>query len=234
MPQNATALPSGTYQCTTYDQGNAVGHSSIDVTQVNGSVQIAESTSLSDEPIESTRLLDPSTFSTLAYTMTSQGASDTMDINAKAATQRDGANAKTLTPATVGPSIVFDFLVVEYVAMPAMIHAATNSAFNVYCVCFYGFEVKPAAIVPATAPRPSAVPVTDSAAAFDFDDGIITLWYDPASFVLRELDNPKARFRTVLDAEKGAKIKPGNIEKPSHKSSFPSTRNAIALNPGKA
>jgi hypothetical protein len=197
---NAAVLPSGTYRYTTYDEGNAVGHSSIVVTRANGLLQVDESTSLSDDPIESTRTLDAS-FSTLEYVVTQQQVRDSISIHAKAATHVSGTNSTTLPPATAGPSIVFDFLVGEYAALPAMIHAATGTAFNVYCVCFYGFEVKSATIVPATAIRPAGVRATDAKAAFDFDDGTITLWYDPVTFVLRELDNPKARFRIILNPQ---------------------------------
>jgi hypothetical protein len=63
---------------------------------------------------------------------------------------------------------------------------------------FTGFDVKPAPIVPATAAAPAGVPKTDVSAAFEFDDAVVTLWYDPVTFVLRAMDAPKAQFRIVL------------------------------------
>ena len=195
---SSAVLPPGTYHYTLYSDGKPAGKSTIVVKRLDGSLRIAETTTLQGDRIDTTRTIDPSTFSTIDYVLGAQGAQERIEIGGKGATNRSGANSKTLAPATPGPAIVFDFFVGEYVALPAMIHTATARAFNVYCLCFYGFEVKTSAIVPATASRPAGVPATAAEAAFDLDDATCTLWYDPVTFVLFELDVPKPRIRIVL------------------------------------
>jgi len=181
-----------------YSDGRPSGVSTIVVTRHNGTIRIAERTTLQGDVIDTTRTIDPSSFTTLDYAIGDHGWHAGIVISGETATYRGGAKATTLAAATTGPSIVFDFLVGEYVAIPAMIQAATTAAFNVYCVCFSGFEVKTSQITPAITQRPAGIPGTDAAAAFVLDDGTATLWYDPVSFVLRELDVPKARIRIVL------------------------------------
>jgi hypothetical protein len=79
-----------------------------------------------------------------------------------------------------------------------MINATVAKSFNVYCICFTGFDVKTSASVPATAPHPAGVAASDAQAAFALDDGVMTFWYDPVTLVLHELDVPKGHFRIVL------------------------------------
>jgi hypothetical protein len=194
----ATALPSGTYHYTIYSDGKAAGKSTIVVSRSDGSIRVVENTALSGDPIQTQRTLDPFSFSTLTYSVTSQGSTDTIDIPGAQGTWKSGTQTKTLPQATHGPSMIFDFLTAEYIALPAMLRAGEATTFNVYCVCFDGFEVKPAAFVPGTAPRPAGVTATDAVASFDFDDGISHMWYDPSTFVLHELDVPKPRIKIVM------------------------------------
>jgi hypothetical protein len=193
----SAVLPSGTYSYEIYSEGKPVAKSTIVIHNVNGSLQITEATTIQDDPVATTRTIDPATFSTLQYVMTSEGSQDTIDIPANAAIWRKAAGDKTLSQVVAGPSIVFDFFAGPYAAIPAMLHATSAKAFNVYCICFTGFDVKPGTIAPATAAPPAGVPPKDVSAAFEFDDAVVTLWYDPVTFVLYAIDAPKAQFRIV-------------------------------------
>ncbi len=198
-PAADAVLASGTYRYAIYSDNEPAGISTIVVTRKNGSIQIAERTSLQGEPINTTRTIDPSTFATLDYVVGTQGNEESIEISGKSATHHAGGKATTLSQATDGPSIVFDYLVGEYVALPAMIRAETTPAFNAYCVCIAGFEVKPSALVPATAARPTGIPSGDAAVAFVLDDETATLWYDPVTLVTAELDVPGPKFKIVLE-----------------------------------
>jgi hypothetical protein len=170
----SAVLPSGTYSYEIYSEGKPVAESTIVIHNETGSLQITEATLLQGDPVAST-----------------------IDIPSSAAIWRHGSESQTLPQAVAGPSIVFDFFAGPYAAIPAMLHATAAKAFNVYCLCFTGFDVKPAPIVTATTAAPAS-PKTDVSAAFEFDDAVVTLWYDPVTFVLRAMDAPKAQFRIVL------------------------------------
>jgi hypothetical protein len=91
---------------------------------------------------------------------------------------------------------VFDFLVAEFATLPAMIHATAATRYNEYCACIGGFEAKAISIVPASARRPAAVPPGDAAIALTSGGETATLWYDPQTFILRELDLLRERIRS--------------------------------------
>jgi hypothetical protein len=194
----SAVLPAGTYSYEIYDEGKPVAKSTIVIHNENGSLAITEATMLQGDPVATTRTIDPATFTTLKYVMTAQGSQDTVDVPSTEAIWHNGTQSKTLPQTLAGPSIVFDFFAGEYVAIPAMLHATAAKAFNVYCLCFTGFDVKPATIVPATSAAPAGVLKTDVSAAFEFDDAVIALWYDPATFILHAMDAPKAQFRILL------------------------------------
>jgi hypothetical protein len=191
-------LPSGTYAYEIFSEGKPVAKSTIVIHNENGSLLITEATALQGDPVATTRTIDPSTFATLKWVMTTQGAEDTIEIASSAGVWRNGPQSKKLPQAVTGPSIVFDFFAGAYPLIPAMLHATGAKAFNVYCLCFTGFDVEPAAVVSATAAAPAGVPKTDASAAFEYDDAVVTLWYDPVTFILHAMDAPKAQFRIVL------------------------------------
>jgi hypothetical protein len=192
-----SVLPSGAYTYEIYSEGKPVAKSTIVIYNENP-LRITEDTTLQGDPIASQRTIDPATFAPLDYVMNAQGASDTIDLSQGAASWHNATQKKTLAPAVAGPSIVFDFFAGAYIAIPAMLHATGAKAFNVYCLCFTGFDVKAATVVPATAEAPPGVPKTDARVAFEYDDAIVTLWYDPGTFILSAMDAPKAQFRILL------------------------------------
>jgi hypothetical protein len=191
-------LPSGTYTYQIFVESKPVATSKIVIDHENGSLQLTEASVLQGDPVATTRTVDPSTFATLKWDMNAQTSEDTVEIASGAGAWQHGPQTKTLAQAVPGPSIVFDFFAGAYPLIPAMLHATGAKAFNVYCLCFTGFDVKPATVIPATATAPPGVPKSDAVAAFEYDDAIVTMWYDPATFVLHAMDAPKAQFRILL------------------------------------
>ena len=194
-------LPVGTHHYGIYDDGKRGGTSTIVVTRDKGSLRLTETMAFKDEsaPMQTTRMLDPETFTTLRYAVGGPGAHESVDVAPESATYHNGTSDTRLEAATAGPSAVGDYLVGVYVALPAMIHATTASAFSMYCICFGGFQVKSNVLVKATAARPAGAPAGDASLAFRSDDETVTLWYDPVSFVLHEMDVPDARIKIVED-----------------------------------
>jgi hypothetical protein len=195
-----TVLPSGIYNYAIFDSGKPVGTSAISISRSGGSIRVAEDATLPDDRMETVRTLDPATFATQAYRVTTQGVTETLDVTERDATWHGTRKSETRARAADGPAVVFDFLTGMYAALPAMLDATRAKTFNVYCACFYGFEAKAARVSSATEARPDGVPPEDAVVACDFDDGTIFVWYDPATFVARYVDVPKARFRFVLQA----------------------------------
>jgi hypothetical protein len=194
---DSSVLPSGAYTYQIFSEGKPVAKSTI-VIYNEEPLRITEDTTLQDDALASQRTMDPATFSTIDYVMNAQGSADTIDISASSAVWHAKSGDKTLARSVAGPSIVFDFVAGEYVAIPAMLHATGAKSFNVYCICLTGFDVKTATVVPATAAAPAGVPKTDASVAFEFDDAVVTLWYDPVTFILSAIDAPKAQFRILL------------------------------------
>ncbi len=181
-----------------YAVDQAAATSTISISRAGGLVKITEDAIVSDSPINTLRTLDPLTFSTLSYVVTTPGADERVDITDAGATHREDAKTTTFPRAVAGPSIALDFLAGPYVALPAMLGATTAGAFNAYCPCFTGFIVTPATVVHPTEARPKDVPSSDAGAAIVLDGDAVTFWYDPGTFVLRELDVPSTRIKIVL------------------------------------
>jgi len=197
--QTSAALPSGLYRYTMFEDGKAVALSVISVTRTETAVQIMESTTLSGDAVTTIRTFDPATFTTLRYETVALNAKSVVQVTPANATLTNAAKATTTVVAkTAGPAMVFDYSAGPYIAMPAMLNATKASAMNIYCECFEGFDVKVATVVPVTMTRPSKVPARDQAAAFSLDDGIATLWYDPGTFILHQMDVPKVKISIVL------------------------------------
>jgi hypothetical protein len=196
----SAVLPSGVYRYAFYLEEKQTATSVITVTRSNGALLITESTTAQDEPATTIRTLDPVTFTTRRYELVTKGPAATADVTATNATYRQGGDKPPTTVAAKvgGPAIIFDFFAGAFIGLPAMVHGMHGSEFNAYCDCFTGFDVKPATIVRTPAPRPPNVPATDAVAAFNLDDAVATVWYEPTTFVLRELDVPKPKLKIIL------------------------------------
>ena len=194
----ASALPTGTYRYALIDDGKQSAVSTISITHGDGVLTIDEDVALSGDRITTTRTFDPTTFSTLSYRVTVPGSDEGVDITDAGATYHDGATTTTFPRAVAGPAVALDFFVGPYVALPAMVAATSATAFNVYCVCLTGFAVSAATVARPAAQRPQGVPATDVATAVTLDDGTLTMWYDPATYIVRELYMSDQRMKFVL------------------------------------
>jgi hypothetical protein len=194
-----SALPAGTYRYVYYDGTRRVVTTTVVIERNDGTLTVKESSDAQGTSIDTSRKLDPATFTTLAYAVTTPGANETVGVSGTSATYRHLSKTTVLHAPAAGPSIVFAFFLGGFATLPAMIHTATVKTFNVYCICPYsGFDAKPSKIVPATEPRPAGVSPADAEAAFSIDGGVATIWYDPLTFVLHRLDLPGSKIRIVI------------------------------------
>ena len=196
----AGVVPPGTYRYAVRSEGQIRTTSTVVISRDAASVSVAESMPLGGETEHTTRLLDPVTFATRSWTGSSDGSSDTVTVATGSATYRHRGASTTLAAAGNGPAAVFDFMVAEFVTLPAMIHVTGAAHYAEYCVCLTAFEAKSIAVVPASAPRPQAVPAEDDALALTATGETATLWYDPNTFILRELDLAREHISYVLQS----------------------------------
>lgn len=197
-PARATILPSGTYRYAVHSDGKITATSTVVISHDASSLTVGEVVDLQGESEKTTRTLDPVTFATLSWSGQNDHDSDTVTLTGKNATYRHAAQTTTLeAPAAGAPSAVFDFFVAEFATLPAMIHASSANRYNEFCICIGGFQVKPISIVPATASRPAGALAGDAAIALTAEGETASLWYDPQTFILRELDFPRERISYI-------------------------------------
>lgn len=196
----AGVLPTGQYSYAIKSEGKVSATSVVTITRGASSVIVEERFDKDGQVLETRRALDPSTFATLCWAAFGEPPNDLVTITAKGATHVDRAKkaSEVMAPAVIGaPSTVFDFLGAEFVTLPAMIYATGVSRYNEYCVCFSGLQVAAVAVVPVPAANPSDGHAGDAAIAVRLENQTITLWYDPRTFVLRELDFPSEQIQYV-------------------------------------
>jgi hypothetical protein len=149
-------------------------------------VTVTETFERGGETAKTERTLDPVTFSTRTYNGENN---ETVRITAKGATYRGESVTETVSAPVSAPSAVFDFpFAGEFATLPAMITRAGVTRYNEYAPGMDHFEVATVSVLPANAARPSSVPATDKSIALDSSRTAGTLWYDPQTFVLREID----------------------------------------------
>jgi hypothetical protein len=197
-PVTPTVLPSGTYRYAIRVDGKTTASSSIVITHAAG-VTVQETVAVEGDSESTTRTLDPATFATRSWAWQSDDkpTSETITITNAQATYRHADKATTIQAPAQAPAAIFDFFVAEFSTLPAMIRATGAKQYNEYCVCFTGFAAKAITVVSASEKRPAAVPAGDAALAIAADGLTITLWYDPQTLILRELDIPKERISYV-------------------------------------
>jgi hypothetical protein len=193
----AGVLPPGEYHYVIYADGKVAGTSSVTIARTASALTVNETVALQGETTRTTRSLDLQTFSTLSWSYANR-PTDSMTIASAGATYRHEGTTTTIAPAAPeAPAALFDFFVAEYATLPAMIHATAAKRYNEYCECFSELKVDAIVIETATAARPVAVPPSDRAYALSANGKTVTLWYDPQTYVLRELDFPAQHISYV-------------------------------------
>jgi hypothetical protein len=129
--------------------------------------------------------------------VTLHGSNEIMAATPTGADYHAGDKATTLAQLTPGPAMMLDSFVGAYAGLPAMVAATSAQKFNVYCVCAAGATASLATVVPTTATRPEDLPHNDRSLSLTVDAGTITLWYDPTTFILHELDAPDSHLKIV-------------------------------------
>jgi hypothetical protein len=191
------ALPNGTYHYLLYAGDKQSATSTIGIYRDANGVRIDEQTFSSGEQINTIRTLNATTFSATLYRVTLHGSNEIMAATPTGADYHAGDKATTLAQLTPGPAMMLDSFVGAYAGLPAMVAATSAQKFNVYCVCAAGATASLATVVPTTATRPEDLPHNDRSLSLTVDAGTITLWYDPTTFILHELDAPDSHLKIV-------------------------------------
>lgn len=194
MQPVATPLPDGIYRYAVIDSGQPSATSAIRVSRSAGDLVIEEHASPMEENESSRRTLDPSTFALRSYTDASDGKPYfTLTIDGNTATAlRQGAPATKISALPRAPFILFDYFIGAFFHLPATLHGVATSALSL--VVLGGDSVVPLIVTAGSAKRPAGVPPIDASATVILDGATVTLWYDPATFVLDECDLPAARI----------------------------------------
>jgi len=192
-------LPSGTYTYAIHADGKVTATSTVTVTHKASTITVQEAVSAEGQTRTSKRVLDPATLSTLSWSgPIENGSPDSVIVSAKSATYRHGSSSTLLKkPAPDAPSAVFDFFVAEYATLPAMLQASGAKKYNEFCTCIGGFEVKAIDVVASTAKPPAGARPGDVAIGLSNGSVTATLWYDPHSYVMSELDFPNENVSYV-------------------------------------
>jgi hypothetical protein len=187
-------LPDGIYQYTVIDSGQPSATSAVRVSRSGGNLVIEEHASPMEENESSRRTLDPSTFALRSYTDASDGKPYfTLTVNGNTATAlREGAPPTAISALPRAPFIVFDYFIGAFFHLPATLHGAPTSALSL--VVLGGDTAELLIVSAASGKRPAGVPAIDASTAVILDGATVTLWYDPATFVLDECDLPAARI----------------------------------------
>jgi hypothetical protein len=191
----AAVLPDGTYRYAVKADGKQTATTTVTISHDASSVTVKETIGLDAQKLTTTRVLDPQTFSTRSWS--ADDPPTTIAVSVKSATYTDGKKTTTLDATASAPAAVFDFFVAEFATLPAMIHATGADRYNEYCVCLTAFQTKAVAIVPPDAARPAGALPGDVAMALRAEGKTVTLWYDPQTFIMRELDFPQERISYI-------------------------------------
>jgi hypothetical protein len=187
-----TPLPDGTYRYVVIDSGKSGATSVIRVSRAHGDLVIEEHASPMEDTEWSRRTLDPATFATRSY-------SDIFDSKPAFTVAIDGrtailaqATTTTISALPGAPLVVFDYFVASFFVLPATLHGAATATLSVVTV---GAEkAEPLIASTGIAKRPVGIPMADASIAVTMGDIAGTLWCDPHTLVLDELDLPAARI----------------------------------------
>ena len=192
------APPDGTYTYVSAMNGTTIGKTAITVTHdAAGSVLLSENGSGNmngqSGSIQDTLTLDsalaPSAYSALASLGDSKSMKSMLSFKGSEATQSGDVNKKYDLVADAKHFVLMDFgPFTGFFAIPAQMQA-WNSPPVIAIVPMYG-QGFPLTVDAALKPnRPASVPAADQAISFN-SMVQITLWYDPKTLVVDEVDVP--------------------------------------------
>ncbi len=192
------APPDGTYNYVSAMNGTTIGKTVITVKRdASGSIVLSEigSGNMNGQKgsIQDTLTLDPalapSTYTALASIGDSKAMKSSLAFNGSQATQSGDVNKRYDLAADAKHFVLMDFgPFTGFFALPAQMHAW--SAPPVIAIVPMYAHAMPLTVDAALKPdRPASVPPTD--AQISFNNMVqITLWYDPNTLVVDEVDVP--------------------------------------------
>jgi hypothetical protein len=194
----APTPPDGTYSYVSMMNGTPIGKTAITVKHdPSGSVVLAEKGSGSmngqSGSVEDTLTLDPAlaptAYSALASLGDSKAMKSTLSFNGSQATQSGDVNKKYDLVANAKHFVLMDFgPFTGFFALPAQMQA-WNKPPVIAIVPMYGHSFPLSIDVTLKPDRPAGVPPSD--AAISFSNLVqLTLWYDPKTLVVDEVDVP--------------------------------------------
>jgi hypothetical protein len=186
-------LPNGIYRYAIIDGGTSVATSVIRATRSQGDLVVEEHASPMEESESSRRSFDPATFAMRSYEDDSNGKQAfALTIDGTTATLRQATSTTKISALRGAPFVVFDYFVASFFTIPATARQARTSTFSLIAV---GADTaQPLIASVSSAGRPAGVPITDGSITVTIEDAIATLWYDPQTLVLDELDLPRSRI----------------------------------------
>jgi hypothetical protein len=194
-------LPDGTYEYKIIESGKPLASSTIRVSRSSDLLVIEEHSSPMEATEWSRRTLDPSTFATRSFADDSDGnriATLTIDGDTATLQQHDvlrnGVSTTKLSAPRGAPFAgVLDLNVGFFFHLPATLHVMRTATLT---MAVYGFKnyAAPLLVSAGTAKQPEGVVKSSAGFAVRVDKANCTLWYDPRTFVLNELDCPAQRI----------------------------------------
>jgi hypothetical protein len=189
----ASPLPDGIYRYVIIDGGKSEATSVIRVTRSHGDLVVEEHASPMEETESSRRRLDPATFAMRSYEDDFDGKPlVALTIDGTTATLRQATGTTKISALTGAPFVVFDYFVASFFALPAILREAQTSTLSLVVVG--ADKAQPMTASASAAERPAGIATTDASIAVTIEDAIATLWYDPQTLVLNELDLPRSRI----------------------------------------
>jgi len=189
----SSPLPDGIYRYVIIDGGKSVATSVIRVTRSHGDLVVEEHASPMEETESSQRRLDPATFATRSYEDDSDGKPVVeLTIDEATATLRQATSTTKIAALPGAPFVVFDYFVASFFVLPAMLREAGTSTLSLVVVG--SDHAQPMVASASSAERPAGIAATDASIAVTIEDAVATLWYDPKTLLLDELDLPRSRI----------------------------------------
>jgi hypothetical protein len=193
---DAPVLPDGTYHYELRVGGNVLGTTDVTVARSGATLALRESAKYGPALVSTVTTADAATLATSAYDATypsSDGANvrRTLAFKDQTATVSGDGLAATKTLALLDGSHAFVVLdqafASGFVLLPAQMRAGTALLTGAAPTSGVRFPVRREDPVKE---RPAGTPARDVALTVKVASVDVTLWYDPATFVLDEMDAP--------------------------------------------
>lgn len=202
--------PDGTYEYRLTVGGSELGTSTVVISTTAAGIVVQERARFPQVNATASTSYDPATLAETGYAA---------DFNLPRGSQHTAATFKRGSIGVHVPGqsvdipadpanpleIVADNLVGTTVMIPAILHASGARAFTLAMVSGGGKAIAANVLLQsAPPPRPAGVPVTDVSVAIDAGGLRETYWFDPASYVVDEIQIPSQAAQIILKSHTSA------------------------------